>query len=653
MKKVFLFFAILLWTQLIFAQTYQLNSPDNKILLEINVQNGLNWKLFYEEKPVITDAKIALFDKNPFPDKNGKPTKKYRKNVHELVNAQVPVKFKRLKTTYNSLILTYKNKSAVEFRLYNEGLAYRYKMNFKGNVQIDNETLKFSMPEGSTAFFPEEESMISHYERMYLDTVLSAIEKGKFASLPVLFKSPEGVNLLFTEADLHDYAGMFLEIAGKNTLQAKFPKVPLKIEVNTRKGADRNEIITEEAGYIAQTSGKRNLPWRVFIVSKQDKDLLKTQMVYNLSRKNVSGDFSWVKPGKVAWDWWNFLNITGVDFKSGINTETYKYYINFASDFGLDYIIMDEGWSKTTTNLLETNPEINMPELMAYARKKKVGIILWVLWKPLNENMEQVLDTFAAWGAKGVKVDFMQRSDQLMVNFYERTAREAAKRHLLVDFHGAFKPSGLRAEFPNVLSYEGVKGLENDKWSDWITPKHDCTIPFIRMAAGPMDYTPGAMSNAHLKNFKISWERPMSQGTRAHQIAMYVLYESPLQMLADNPSAYKKEQECTSFIAKIPTVWDETIPLDAKIAEYLVVARRNGKIWYIGALGDEKEHEFTLDLSFLPVGKYQMEFIADGINADKNAEDYKHDIKLVEQGDKINIKLASGGGWAGILKPVK
>ena len=653
MKKITLIFIALMSVQFMLAQTYKLSSPDQKIRLEINAKNGINWKLFYNEKPVVTDAKITLFDKNPFPAKGDKASKKYHKNVKEIITAQVPTKFKTLETEYNSLTLTYKNKNSIEFRLYNEGLAYRFKINYTGNVEIDNEKLQFTLPDNTTTFFPEEKSMISHYERLYTDTLLSAIEEKRFASLPVLFKSPEGINILFTEADLYDYPGMFLEISGKNTLHSKFPKVIEEIKPNEKHGPDRNEIIVKEAPYIAKTSGKRSLPWRIFTVSDDDCTLLKTQMVFNLSRKNVNGNFSWIKPGTVAWDWWNFLNITGVDFRSGINTETYKYYIDFAAEYGLDYIIMDEGWSKTTTNLLETNPDINMPELMAYAKKKNIGIILWTLWKPLDKDMDKVLDTFAVWGAKGIKVDFMQRTDQYMVNFYERVARAAAKHHLLVDFHGAFKPSGLRAQFPNVLSYEGVKGLENVKWSDRITSTHDCTLPFIRMAAGPMDYTPGAMTNAHRKNYKIRWERPMSMTTRTHQTALYVLYESPLQMFADNPTAYKKEPEYTSFVAQIPTVWDETIPLQAEIGKYLIVARRNGKNWYIGAITNEKMRDFEINLSFLPEGNYQMQYIADGINADKNAEDYKLSSQKVKKDDKIKIQLCSDGGWVAIIKAEK
>ncbi|MEN8122516.1 MAG: glycoside hydrolase family 97 protein [Bacteroidota bacterium] len=644
---------ILCFAQFAFAQQYKLNSPDKNIKLELKVDNQINWKLYFKNELIVDKGEIAIQLNNTIlPGKKPKIVKIYNQTLSEEIISEVPVKFKKLKVDYNSLTLVFKNKFSLEFRLYDDGFAYRFITNFKKDIEVNSETINFSFPENTNVYFPEEKSMISHYERIYQDTLLNTIDNGKFASLPVLFQSKNHVNVLFTEADLYDYPGLFIEKSNKFSLKAKFPKVITGIKANPR-GPDRNEIIVNEADYIAKTKGKRTFPWRVFIVADEDKKLLENQLVYNLSRKNNTENFDWIKPGKVAWDWWNALNITGVDFKSGINTETYKYYIDFASEYSLEYIILDEGWSKTTTNLMETNPDIDLPEIMAYAKQKNVGVILWVLWKPLDKNMEKVLDQFVAWGAKGIKVDFMQRTDQEMVNFYLRTAKEAAKRKLLVDFHGAFKPSGLRAAYPNVLSYEGLKGLENAKWSKLITPKHDLTLPFTRMVAGPMDYTPGAMNNAHENNYKIRWKRPMSIGTRAHQIAMYVVYESPLQMLADNPTNYKKEHECTSFISKIPTTWDETIPLDAKVAKYLLMARRNADKWYVTAMTDKDSRELELDFSFLPEGEFQMEIIRDGINSDMNAEDYKYETQRINNKSKLNIKLASGGGWTGILTPIE
>ncbi len=652
MKKIIILLLILSFTPSIFSQEYKLESPNNKIKVELEVSHKISWKLFYNNELIIDKGNIAIqIDDHILPGKAAKIINESTQSINEEIISEVPVKFKKIQTEYHQLILDFDKAYSVEFRLYNDGFAYRFITAMEQDIKVNHETIDFSFTEGAQVFFPEETSLISHYERCYQDTLLSGIESGKFASLPILFQSKSLVNIHFTEADLYDYPCLFIEKDHKLSLKAKFPNVILDIKAN-QINPDRNEIILKEAKYIANTIGKRSFPWRVFTITAKDKDLLKSQLVYNLSRKNTQKNFDWVKPGKVAWDWWNAWNITGVDFKSGINTETYKYYIDFASDYGLEYIIMDEGWSKTTTQLLECNPDINMPELMSYAKKKNVRIILWVLWNPLNQNMEEILDQFASWGAAGIKVDFMQRADQEMVNFYLKTAQEAAKRELLVDFHGAFKPAGLRAAYPNVVSYEGLKGLENAKWSALITPKHDLILPFTRMLAGPMDYTPGAMVNAHFDNYTIRWERPMSIGTRTHQLAMYVVFESPLQMLADNPSNYKKEHECTSFISKIPSIWDETIPLDAKIGEYLIIARRNGDKWYVAAMTDKKPREFEIDFSFLPNGNYQMEYIQDGINASKNAEDYKKGEEEINNTSKLKINLASGGGWVAIITPL-
>jgi alpha-glucosidase len=415
---------------------------------------------------------------------------------------------------------------------------------------------------------------------------------------------------------------------------------------------DRGIRITELANYIASTKGTRTYPWRIVSISSDDKQILENNLVYQLSSPNILKDVNWIKPGKVAWDWWNANNIYGVDFKAGLNTETYKYYIDFASAFGLEYIILDEGWSRTTTDVLQARKEIDIEELVRYGASKNVGVILWTLWGPLDKDLDKILDKFMQWGAKGIKVDFMARADQYMVNYYERVADAAAKRKLLVDFHGAYKPVGLNRKYPNVISFEGVRGMENCKWEASITPVHNVTLPFTRMVAGPMDYTPGAMINANKDNFRIVFTEPMSMGTRAHQASMYVLYESPLQMLADNPSNYWRDTAYTSFIASIPTVWDTTIALHAKAGQYLATARRNGNKWYIGAMSDFTKRQFKLPLSFLNNGNYTMTFIADGANASRHASDYRKDNQIVSKGDTITINLESGGGWAAILTPV-
>jgi alpha-glucosidase len=374
-------------------------------------------------------------------------------------------------------------------------------------------------------------------------------------------------------------------------------------------------------------------------------------MIYRLAKPST-GDFSWVRPGKVAWDWWNDLNLAGVDFRAGVNTATYKFFIDFAAAHGVEYVILDEGWYKLG-DLLTLNPDIDMGAILAHAKSKNVGIIPWVIWKTLDDQLEPAMDQFSKWGVAGLKIDFMQRDDQWMVNYYYRIAAEAAKRKLLVDYHGAYKPTGLYRTFPNVLTSEGVLGLEHSKWSKNVTPEHDVTLPFTRMLAGPMDFTPGAMVNGTQKSFQVIYSQPMSQGTRCHQLAMYVVFESPLQMLADTPTNYLRELECLAFLSKVPTVWDDTRVLEAKIAEYILIARQNGTSWYVGAMTDWTPREMTVDLSFLGPGTFEMTSFADGANADRNASDYKTEKRKVTAADKPTVRLAPGGGWAAVLTPAK
>ncbi|GFR77259.1 alpha-glucosidase [Elysia marginata] len=509
--------------------------------------------------------------------------------------------------------------------------------------------MDIQFPDNTISLFPEEENTYSHYERSYLLKSIDSLKRGSFASLPVFFREKNNVGILFSEADVYDYPHMFLQAKGDKTLTAMFPKEVAETKPQEGNFADRNVVITKEHPYISKTKGERTLPWRFFVISNDDATFVEQDMVLCLSRPSKLSDTSWIRPGKVAWDWWNANNIYGVGFISGLNTATYRYYIDFANDNKIEYVILDEGWTKSTEDILHFNPNIAVRELINYAKKKDVGIILWCLWRPLDENMEEILDTYASWGIAGIKVDFMQRADRYMVSSYERIAKQCAKRHLLVDFHGAFKPAGLRKAYPNIMSYEGVKGNEHNKWSHDINPQHNLRIPFIRMGVGPMDYTPGAMHNSQAKNHRIRFDRPMTIGTRAHQVAMYIVYESGLQMLCDSPSNYKKEQETTNFISQIPTIWDTTKVLESKVGEYLTVARKHGNKWYIGSM-TYKKREVIIDFSFLPAGSYEAIIFKDGINADKYAEDYSIKKLLVTNKTKIKARLSEGGGWSSIIR---
>ncbi len=629
------------------ARKHILSSPDGGIRAEIRLEDRILIRVWQGEALVLDGISPGLSLKGGrHPGRDPRLKDAVQSSHKEILKPVVPVKSSEISDHYNELLLAFRDHYSLRIRAYQNGITYRFETGLRDEILVEDETVDLEFAGDYTVYYPEEQSLISHYERVYQVKQISEIEEKSFCSLPVLFKTGAGSFLLITEADLYDYPCLFLERSGKG-FASKFPKYVLEAE----QSGDRKESIRKEAAYIARTQGERSFPWRVFVLADDPSDLISCNLVWQLSRPLQLENTGWIRPGKVAWEWWNAMNVKGVDFESGLNTATYKYYIDFASRFGLEYILMDEGWSRSTTNIREPAEDIDLQALIRYGQEKGVGIILWALWKPLEEDLTGILDLYRDWGVKGIKVDFMQRADQYMVNYYERVAREAAARELLVDFHGAFKPGGLRRAYPNVVNYEGVKGMENNKWSHDISPQHDLTIPFIRMVAGPMDFTPGAMDNAQKENFFPRYMRPMSQGTRCHQVAMYVIYESPIQMLADNPTNYLMDETCTRFIARIPTVWDETVVLEAQVAESLVVARRRGNAWYIGGMTDWTARSFEIPLDFLPDGEYRIEILQDGVNAEKWASDYKRIETGVSPGDTIRIKMAKGGGWAAIIEP--
>ncbi len=643
---IFLFSAFFI--NLLAAETLTLTSPDHRLQLRIEIGEAVTFSLRAGEQVLLAPSTLAL-EVAGRGVLGGRPillssdTTSHRGILKPLV----PRKRREIVDAYRQLTLQFRDFRLV-FRLYNEGLAYRFETDFPGEIVVKNEIGEYRFPGDYPLYFPREESFITHSERTYLRRKLSEIPPDQFSSVPILVLLPNGYRLAIAESDLQDYPGLYLQGTGGTALRALFPRAVLRVKPGRH--PDRDEVVEQRADYLARTRGTRTFPWRIFMVAEDDAALLQNELVYQLAPPCRIEDPSWIRPGKVAWDWWNALNLFNVDFRAGINTATYKYYIDFAARYGLEYVILDEGWSETT-DLLKVNPEINLPELCAYARSKKVGIILWALWKTLDNQLEEALDQFVQWGVQGIKVDFMQRDDQWMVNYYWKVAREAARRHLLVDFHGAYKPAGLRRAYPNVLTREGVKGLEHNKWSRDITPEHDAILPFTRMLVGPMDYTPGAMVNAQKENFRIIFNRPMSQGTRCHQLALYVVFESPLQMLADSPSHYLQDPEVMEFLSAVPTVWDETRVLAAQVGDYLVLARRRGEQWFVGGITDWTPRELEISLDFLPPGEYAALIYQDGLNADRYASDYQMYRTTVNSATRMSIKMAPGGGWVMMVIP--
>ncbi|MDR2697713.1 MAG: glycoside hydrolase family 97 protein [Holophagales bacterium] len=616
-------------------------SPNGAIVVSITADSDLKWAVNMNGRTVLLPSKIGMtFSNGRIIGKNPKIKTSKVSTVDQALRPVVKIKRAEIRNNYNERRIDFAGDYSLIVRVYDDGAAYRVASRFPEEVNVTAEDVNFQFAADYSMYFPEETSFLSHQERSYKYIKISDVGDG-FSSLPAIIET-DGPKVAVTEADLLDYPGMDLT-GGKqaNSLKALFPYYPSKVELVR----DRNERVLEREQYMAKTRGTREFPWRVLVITEQDSTFLDTDIIYRLASESRIANTAWIKPGKVAWDWWNFNNVYGVPFRAGVNTETYKHYIDFAAEYGIEYIILDEGWYKLG-DLMAQTPGVDMDAIAVHARAKNVGLIMWVVWKTLDAQMAQALDQFQKWGVKGIKVDFMQREDQWMVNYYERVAVEAAKRHLLVDFHGSYKPTGLYRTYPNVLTSEGVLGLEQNKWGDLASPDNAVIFPFMRMMAGPVDYTPGAMLNAAKPDFRPISNRPMSQGTRCQQLAMYVVYESPLQMLADSPSNYRREPECLEFLATVPTVWDETKVLSAAIGEHILIARRSGNDWYIGAMTNWDSRDLDVPLSFLGEGAWEADIYKDGPNADRIGVDYVREKKRVDRQETLKIHLAPGGGLA-------
>jgi alpha-glucosidase len=633
-------------------KSFELTSPNNKIKITVSAGSKLEWSLTHNNEIIVAPSSISLQLENENAGNNAtiisSPTTKVNRTFS-------PINYhkKTIKDEYNQLTLNCKGNYGIIFRAYNDAVAYRFFTKMNGEIIIRSEEANFNFPEDEEAFYPiqwdyrDGKNFNSSFEALYRETKLSAFPKDSLAFLPLLVEVDEQTKVAILEADLEDYPGMYVHPNENKGLQGVFAPYPLDAEVK-----ERNLIPTKRADYIAKTTGTRSFPWRVVVISETDKELLDQDIVQKLASSPRIADVSWVQPGQVAWDWWNNWNVTHVDFKAGINTATYKYYIDFAAANKVKYIVMDEGWSDRN-DLMSIVPDISLQEIVDYGKQKNVDVILWATWYRVSQQMKEAFPYYAKMGVKGFKIDFFDRDDQLVVASTYEIAKFAADNKLVVDYHGIYKPTGLQRTYPNVIGYEGVKGLENYKWANEDQPRYAVSIPFIRMLAGPMDYTPGAMRNATKSTFFPNNDNPMSKGTRCHQLAMYVIYDAPLQMLSDNPTIYMKEKESKDFIIQIPTTFDETVPLDGKVAEYVALARKKDDTWFAAAMTNWEARDLTLDLAFLPAGAYEAEIFSDGVNADRDATDYKKQIKKITSGEKLNIHLAPGGGWAARIYPVK
>lgn len=640
-------------------------SPDGKLKVCAESGNGLKWSVNYNGIAVIEPSAVGITigGKEVIAGKASMSKVKSVDKTYDVFYA----KRKVIRDSYNTVTLSFKSGAKVELRAYDGFAAYRILPGVKKDAIVDAETVELRFPSDCEAFVPYVndnrggERWCYSFESYYDEQCLSQMYRDSLAITPLAVTVPAVGRAVVMDAGVENYPGLMLVKGEGNSLRGQFAPYPTESEIGGY--ARLNLVPTKRADYIARISKGQCLPWRVVVVAKNDAEIMNSDVAQLLAPECRISDTSWIKPGKVAWDWWNNTNITGVDFKSGMNTPTYKYYIDFAAKNNLEYIIIDEGWSGGESLTDDLNPEIDLEKLIAYGQRRGVGIILWSSWRNLIGSNPQndisltdaVMKHYADMGIKGFKVDFFDRDDQEVIISAYKIAESAARHHLLLDYHG-LKPSGIQRVYPNILNFEGVKGLENSKWEPRVgdgplhnQPRYDVTIPFLRMLTGPMDYTPGAMENARRDNFFGNNDHPMSQGTRVHQMAMYATFEAPLQMLADSPTKYEREQECTDFISRIPTMYDETVAIDGRMGEYTVVARRKGDMWYVAAMTDWTARNLTIDLSFLGEGTYEAEIFSDGVNAEKEATDYKHTKQSVKAGDKLGAHLASGGGWTALI----
>lgn len=650
--------------------TRSVASPDGRLRVDVVVGDRVEWSVSHDGTEVIAPSQIAMKVSAGKKESTWGVGSRFSRSTGGSVRGVIPsplYKKAEVADEYNWLTLTFADGFALDFRAYDDGAAYRFRSLRKGELKVYGETAAFRFSADRTAYCPYvkpsddaggsgyDNQFFNSFENQYTITPLSGIDAERLMFLPVLVELDGGRKLCITESDLEDYPGMYLANAsGGQSLDGVFAPCPK--ESRTGGHNDLQQIVTSRHDFLAATAGPRSFPWRAAIVSKQDTDLADNDMVYRLASPCAIGDTRWIKAGKVAWEWWNHWGVYGADFEAGVNNDTYKYYIDFAARNNIEYVILDEGWSvDRALDLRQVVDGIDIPELVAYGASRGVGIILWAGYNALNADIDGLCRHYSEMGVKGFKIDFMDRDDQQIVEFYRQVAETCAKYHLVVDMHGAYKPTGHQRTYPNVLNHEGVAGLEQLKWSprgyDQVT--YDVQLPFIRQVAGPMDYTQGAMRNATQYGYHPNNVEPMSQGTRCRQLALYVVFESPLNMLCDSPDNYDREPECRDFIAAVPTVWDRTVALGGSVGEWIAMARARGGKWYVGGITSWSGREQTLDLSFLGAGEWQVTLFADTPNSETIARSYSRKVFVLGENERsLTVRMASGGGFAAVIERV-
>lgn len=625
-------------------------SPSGKICVKIWMEENLKYRVYENGNSILEPSEIGMVLKNNISlfSKNQIASHSVKKISGQIISP-VPEKRKLIADNYNLLSINFRKACKIEFRVYDDGLAYRFLTSFRDSIIVNNEVADFHFPNQPEVYFPgihkRDDADIFHtsYEELFSQRKMADIGKAELAFNPVLVSPATGPKIGITESDLEDYPGMFLSGTGSAALKGEFAPYPLEEKMT---GGDYPQaLVTKRADYIARTKGTRSFPWRVLIVADHDKDLPSNDLVYRLAPPSRIGDASWVNPGKGTDEWTINVNLFNVAFRSGVNTASYKYYIDFAKRFGFNRIMMDAGWSDNL-DMFRINPDINMDSIVAYAKEKGIKISMWTLAYTLDRQLDSALDRFNKWGVDFIMTDFIDRDDQKTVNFYYRIAKACADHHLMIMYHGAYPPKGFNRTYPNNVTREGVLGSEYNIGSDKASPVHDVTLPYTRMLAGSFDYEPGMLNNATKKGFRPIEGMVMSQGTRSHQLAMFVVYDNPMEIFSGNPSQAWQEPRFTELMGSLPSTWDETKILDGKVGEFIVTARQKGNNWYIAGMSDWTARDYFLRFDFLnPSAKYTAVICKDGVNADRYAADYIITDSIVNNGDNMFIHLAPGGGF--------
>jgi alpha-glucosidase len=638
------------------VESITVSSPDGRLVATLHTGQELTWTLHHEGSNVLAPSRLALMlDTGEILGYQARIEGRNQTLVD--THFETPLFRKsRVHDLCHELTLEFEGSYGLIFRVYDDAVAYRFFTRREGDLVVRNETVQFNFPEDHTILVPwmndcrDGVPFVSSFEAYYSESRISEMDANGYAMLPMLVNLADGKKAVLLEVDLEDYPGMYLRLNETSRgLSGVFPRVPLKWESGGYE--NMNLVPTERAPEIARTRGTRDFPWRVMALSTRDTQLLDNDIVQKLASPSRIADATWIRPGKSTWDWWNDWTLRDVAFKSGQNTKTYLHHIDFAAEFGVEYITIDWGWTDIV-DLTVRNPDVDLEAIVSYGKQRKVGVIVWASWQAVLNAMETCFADLARIGVAGLKIDFIDRDDQVAVASVYDIASRAAKHRLLINYHGMYKPSGLQRTWPNVINYEGVKGLENEKWADEDSPRNDVLIPFIRNLSGPMDYTPGAMHNAIQSRFRSVNDAPMSKGTRCHQVAMYVIYDAPLQMLADSPSRYRAEPECTAFMTRLPTVYDRNLPLAAEVGTHLAVAREKDGVWYLAAMTDWTPRTIPIGLDFLGEGQFTAEIMRDGVNAGREGKDFLLEKVVVTQGDTLEAQMAGGGGWVAILTPL-